>query len=176
MSSITSVCTVQVLIVEVGVIFACWGAFNAPGNMSFFKSYQLVAVLMAECEPHLSNDWAVLTVIPVSREHTQALIYKGTQTYTLEKAGRRRVGEWHKDTRNSTNGSWWRFLGESMWGGRHELWILLYWIRLGFTGKWRSPGMIQTPCMCPRLVHRPAHSIPVASNALLMCSLPPFAY
>lgn len=69
-SSITSVCTVRVLIIEVGVIFACWGALNASGNMSFFKSYQLVAVLMAECEPHLSNDWAVLTVIPVSREHT----------------------------------------------------------------------------------------------------------
>lgn len=68
---------VTVLIIEVGIIFACWAALNASGNRSFFKRYQLAAGLMAECEPHLSNDWAVLTIIPVSIEHTQALICKG---------------------------------------------------------------------------------------------------
>lgn len=92
---------VRVLIIEVGVIFACWAALNASGNMSFFKRYQLVAVLTAQCEPHLSDDWAVLTMIPVGVEHTWALTHKGTQTHSAEKAGRGRVGEGHKDTRSS---------------------------------------------------------------------------
>ena len=60
---------VRVLITEVGVISACWAALNVSGNMSFFKRHQLVAVLMAECEPHLSNDWAELIMIPVSVQH-----------------------------------------------------------------------------------------------------------
>ena len=56
----------RVLINKVGGISACLAALNTSGNLSFFRRYQLVVVLMAEYETRLFNDWAGLKMIPVS--------------------------------------------------------------------------------------------------------------
>lgn len=93
------VSVVRALIIEVGGIFVCRAALNASGNMSFFKRYQLVAVLMAECEVHLSNIWAALKMIPVSIKYAQALSHNCTQSHSQESRRPERGGEGHEGTR-----------------------------------------------------------------------------
>lgn len=86
-------------------MFACRAALNASGNISFFKRYQLVAVLVAEWEPHLMVGRA-LKMTNLSTEYTWASIHKCTQTHSKrgrqpERVGPGKAGGGHKRTDNS---------------------------------------------------------------------------
>lgn len=87
---------IRVLITEVDGILACWTALNTSGNVPFFKRYRLVAVLMTVCEPHLSNGWAALQMIPVIIEYTQALIHKCILTHSKEMLASREGRAWRE--------------------------------------------------------------------------------
>lgn len=69
-------------------MFACRAALNASGNISFFKGYQLGAVLVAEWEPHLMVGHA-LKMTNWSTEYTWASIHKCTQTHSQERQATR---------------------------------------------------------------------------------------